>query len=126
MLGFSHILDKYVSFKDLQAVSIEANPKQPKNKKNSSFEEMKISIQSPKLIFYEALSLLIAITFDPSRYNFKIREDESPYKNICGKSFKMLEDHFMQDMDIKIFNSLKELIQNCPQKMFDLLESMCK
>ena len=114
------------SFKDLQAVPIEANPKQFKNKKNSSYEEMKISIKPPKQIFYEALSLLIAITFDPSRYNFKIRGDESPYNDLCKSSFEMLEDHFMQDMDIKMFNSLKELIQNCPQKMYNLLESICK
>ena len=80
---------------------------------------------SAKQIFYKAISLLIAITFDPSKYNFQIEEGEKLHEDTCNSHYNKFEENFTRDLDIQIFNELKELIQNCPEKMYQIVNSWC-
>ena len=77
-------------------------------------------------MLYKALSLLIAITFDPSKYKFKIGdEQEEKYSLLCEEYFEKLKTNIRYDLDIHVFNDLKEMIVNCPEKMYELLEFWC-
>ena len=64
---------------------------------------------------------MIAITFDPSKYGFQINDADNRYKDICEENFAILKENIKQDLAIDVFNYLKEMINNCPQKMEELL-----